>query len=628
MKTRDVILFPVVVLSSQWSFGQTSNISGIINSYYPVDKILPANDGVIVLNPAGLSQHDKIMIIQMKGASINTSNSASFGDTMSLNNAGNYEIATICSIQNDTIYLFFNLLNSYTISGKVQLVKFAEYSSAMVVDTVKALPWDNSTGTGGVIAISVDDDLTLNAPIYADSSGFRGGNIKLSNGTCGNGFPIPVANAYYYDANSLSPQNGGFKGEAIVDLVASQSGGRGAAANGGGGGNNHNNGGGGGANLSTGGRGGGNSSSAGCTSNLRGEAGKALSNWGGQKIFFGGGGGAGHANDGFVSSWGAGHGGGIIFISANNLISNISKISANGQSGGPALSDGASGGGAGGTIIMDIFNSYSGILTIEANGGSGGTENDGGNINRCYGGGGGGSGGAIYFNGSLPAVNITATAGAAGPETGRDAGCNAAVPALAGATGSINSFYTYARPFDPAGSCHSVLAVQVIYFSLSRKQDLVEIDCKLANPEEVRNILVQKWIEGLGWINLDTIIANDHVQEYKSMDASPLPGKNQYRLKVIEKDRSFIYSTVKQLYFSGLAEQYKIYPNPAGRQLTIAGKFPGGTSIRLYDLSGRLVMEKKSTVNNYEVKLELEGLASGIYVLRINDVVKKLIIDY
>ena len=142
----------------------------------------------------------------MKGATINTSNSISFGDTSSLNNAGNYEVATICSIEGDKVYMFFNLLNQYTISGKVQLVKFAEYSSAIVTDTIKAAPWNNATGTGGVIAISVKEDLTLNAPVYADSSGFRGGSFKLSSGSCGNGFPIPVANAYYYDANVLGPQ--------------------------------------------------------------------------------------------------------------------------------------------------------------------------------------------------------------------------------------------------------------------------------------------------------------------------------------------------------------------------------------------------------------------------------------
>lgn len=83
------------------------------------------------------------MIVQMKGASINTTAaSSSFGDTTALNEAGNYEIGTVCYIIGDSVFLFHNLLNTYnTTSGKVQLVQFAEYYAAEVIDTVKATPW-------------------------------------------------------------------------------------------------------------------------------------------------------------------------------------------------------------------------------------------------------------------------------------------------------------------------------------------------------------------------------------------------------------------------------------------------------------------------------------------------------
>jgi hypothetical protein len=35
------------------------------------------------------------------------------------------------------LFFFLNLVNQYTVSEKVQLVKFAEYYSANVIDTVK-----------------------------------------------------------------------------------------------------------------------------------------------------------------------------------------------------------------------------------------------------------------------------------------------------------------------------------------------------------------------------------------------------------------------------------------------------------------------------------------------------------
>ena len=244
------------------TYSQNTSISGVVNSYYSVTEIVPSKACVRVTNPSGLNYNDKVMLIQMKGASINTNaNSSSFGDTTSLNNAGDYELGRVCTVIGDSVFLIYMLLNQYTVSGKVQLVKIPQYVSATVVDTLKAAPWDNSTGTGGVLAVSVAEDLVLNQPISADSAGFKGGLFLLSDGDCSD---ISPANDYAYNANNLDPQDGAFKGEGVAIVGASVSGGRGAPANGGGGGHNHNNSGGGGATLSAGGLGGGTSSFTGC----------------------------------------------------------------------------------------------------------------------------------------------------------------------------------------------------------------------------------------------------------------------------------------------------------------------------------------------------------------------------
>src|SRR5258705_2946465 len=301
---------------------QTTNISGIVNTYHKVVEIIPAKACVRVANISGLNGNCRVMLVQMKGASIITTNTSTFGDTTSLNEAGNYEIGTVCYIIGDSVFLFHNLLNTYNYStGKVQLVQFAEYNSVNIIDTVKAASWDSVACTGGVIAIFATLDITLNAPIYADSSGNSGGVYYNNNATCN--IVLQAGTGYAYDITAATNLNGAYKGECVANIPATVNSAKGAPANGGGGGNNHNNSGGGGANLTTGGIGGGNSSSGptGCNvGNNWGRGGKALSSWGGTKIFMGGGGGAGHANNGSVLFNYGGNGGGIIFIWANNLI--------------------------------------------------------------------------------------------------------------------------------------------------------------------------------------------------------------------------------------------------------------------------------------------------------------------
>jgi len=589
-----------------------------------VVEVIPSKACVRLNTVAGLAHLQKTLLIQMKGATVNTTNSSSFGDTTSLNNAGNYEIAIICAINGDSVFMYHNFLNSYTVTGKVQLVKFAEYYSATVIDTVKASAWDNTSGTGGVIAISVSQDLTLNAPIYADSFGFKGGRYVLSNGTC---FNTPfAATGYIYNAANTSPQNGAAKGEGVYDFPAVQSGGRGAPANGGGGGNNHNNGGAGGANLSAAGKGGGNSSSAGCTTELHGLAGKALSSWGGKKLFPGGGGGAGHSNGAVTVSKGGGHGGGVILIQADNLIGNGYKITANGAKGGNAASDGASGGGAGGSIIMDV-NTYTGSVTIQANGGKGGDENDLGTTQRCYGAGGGGSGGVIYFTGSTPAVSISQAGGSAGLQFGGDPACNAAVPAASGLNGNIIPLYTLRQATDSSSYCLSIqpLAIRLIYFKIAAATSGIVLQWRVANPETIEEFTIEKIIDG-EWQPLSTLQATAGNQYYYYTDERPNAATNLYRIRMMERNSSLSYSPIRQLNWGQKNDRFTLYPNPASNQVMLTGDLSTTTIIRLFDASGKSTWEKKIVNNTGAINIDLSSLRAGVYFLQIENTVRKLVV--
>jgi len=625
MKVRlAIVMLSGFLLLILFSKAQSTNISGIINTYHSIVEIIPAKACIRVNNTTGLTTAETVMVIQMKGASVQTNNIASFGDTTALNNAGNYELGIICGIRGDSVFLFYKLLNNYSIADKVQLIGVPTYYSAVVTDSIKALPWNNATGTGGVIALSVDENLTLNAPIYADGSGFKGGAYMQSNGTCSN---IGAATGYIYNANTTNPQNGAFKGESVFDITnANQTGGRGAPANGGGGGNNHNNGGGGGANLAKGGDGGGNSSSTGCMTNLKGLGGKALSNWNGKKIYLGGGGGAGHSNN--TISIGGGNGGGIIFLRTKNLISNNKKISANGASGGGSVSDGAAGGGGGGTIILSVTN-YSGTLSLEGKGGNGGTANDGGNLKRCYGAGGGGGGGVIYFSGNIPAIPVAVTGGTAGPETGRDPACNAIVPAIAGNTGNTISNYSYITSLTPSNFCSFIpLPVGLIYFKaiVSGKQQIV-LQWNLSEPSADNHFVIERSSSLGNWSAITTIYSLPASRLYEFTDKDPIEGVSFYRLKIVDLDNSFSYSSLQQVNIIPVLERIRVYPNPAKDHIIVQGNLPAEADIKFLSAEGKLIFKKHLLTNHHSLQLNLPALTNGIYFLQVNNQVKKIIIQ-
>lgn len=410
-------LFFILILN--YSNAGAQVLSGIVNTYLKVDSVLNCAQKIKASNTTGFAIGDRVMLIQMQGASINTNNNILYGTVSNLGSCGNYEIFTVSNVTANAIFFTTTINRAYDVSKKVQLVKIATCANGSIaVSGVTGQPWNGTTG--GIIAIEATGILTLNGNIDASGIGFRGG---VPNTT---GFPwsnIYCGFADYY-TNSTSGLGAG-KGEGISDFILNQEYGRGCQANGGGGGNSVNAGGGGGANYGFGGIGG--DEVALCAAPLTGGQpgfGLLLNYTNAiNKVFMGGGGGAGQ-QDASLQATAGGNGGGIVFIRANNITASGGTILANGQSQTIVAGlDGGGGGGGGGAVLLDV-GTFTSFLNIVANGGSGGDVN--GPNPTCWGPGGGGGGGVIWKSGtgSFPAnVFASTNMGFSGTQTNSNSVC-------------------------------------------------------------------------------------------------------------------------------------------------------------------------------------------------------------
>ncbi|MBQ0769464.1 MAG: hypothetical protein KBT58_09240, partial [Bizionia sp.] len=158
-------LLSLFFISFSFTGSSQTSISGIVNSYASVISMnagacdpCDANctDTITVSDSASFSADDKALIIQMKGADLDTTNSSSGGSVTAINQAGNYEFFEIESISGNTITLKYPLVRSYNFSGQVQIVKIPNYNEVNITDTLTAPDWDTATGTGGVVALSAE----------------------------------------------------------------------------------------------------------------------------------------------------------------------------------------------------------------------------------------------------------------------------------------------------------------------------------------------------------------------------------------------------------------------------------------------------------------------------------------
>jgi hypothetical protein len=410
---------------------QAQSISGIVNTYHKVTGPEIINSGhniqISVDDASGLFPGQMLLMMQMKGAEINTGNNADFGSISDIGSAGNYELCLLNSI-NGNLVVLHSLQKSYNTSGAVQLIGIPTLNNAEVSGNITAPNWSDETGTGGVVALLDCGTLTLNAGINVNGRGFRGGAPADNSSSCG--------------ANVFSNGNSAFgiKGEGISSNLSSNNNrSKGRNANGGGGGIPNQSGGAGGSGFHAGGSGGrSNAVTFLCASDAkRAIGGIGLNNAGysiaNNRIFMGGGGGGATRNNSAQNA--AGNGGGIVIIGAQSILANDQIIAANGAhaniqfsqtcgTGVSGVEDGGGGGGGAGVILLDV-QEITGTLNLQVNGGNGASTRYGSpGADRFFGPGGGGGAGMVWLKHAelTNNLNISITGGLNG--VARDNACN------------------------------------------------------------------------------------------------------------------------------------------------------------------------------------------------------------
>jgi len=132
---------------------------------------------------------------------------------------------------------------------------------------------------------------------------------------------------------------------------------------------------------------------------------------------------------------------------------------------------------------------------------------------------------------------------------------------------------------------------------------------------------IQYW-ENIGFVNGNGTSSETH--SYSFQDANPLSGKYKYRLKQIDFDGTFEYSSIIEVEIVKpeifILDQN--YPNPFNPSTIITWQSPVSShqTLKIYDILGNevatLVNEYKSA-GNYEVEFDASKLSSGIYLYKL-----------
>lgn len=319
-------------ISAVFGSGSDSSLTISTNTIdSPIDSACSGtiNTNQLFANNASFAVGQKILILQMQGTGAGTKQQT----TIQAYDSTNHIITTI-----DALNFSYNSSGNNTAQVLVQKQYTNVTINASVTLTAKA--WNGTVG--GVLGILASGTFTNNGALVADGCGFRGGATTTS-------------------ASGQAFQGEGTGGPGIQSNVANGNGGGGGGN--GGSGSVKSNAGGSGGNSATGTQG-----TASTSGVAGGQAGQVAGATDLSSITMGGAGGAGGAQFGSATTGTlGGNGGGIIFITAVNIVNNGTITSAGEPGTAVTLSDTSGGSaGAGGSILFRCQTATLGSLTATA----------------------------------------------------------------------------------------------------------------------------------------------------------------------------------------------------------------------------------------------------------------------
>ena len=170
------------------------------------------------------------------------------------------------------------------------------------------------------------------------------------------------------------------------------------------------------------------------------------------------------------------------------------------------------------------------------------------------------------------------------------------------------------------GAGCGVLPLQWLGFNGWRKENVVQLNWRTANEQNTSHFDVERSADGARFTSIATKQAANRSGEhsYDLIDQSPLKGWNYYRLKQVDQNGRFVYSSVVRVRFDEGAG-IQLYPQPVTSTLqAVCDGMGEKITIQIFDASGKLCNQQRRQ-NRGTLSLDVSSLGSGVYWMLVSD---------
>ncbi|MEM9835208.1 MAG: T9SS type A sorting domain-containing protein, partial [Bacteroidota bacterium] len=166
------------------------------------------------------------------------------------------------------------------------------------------------------------------------------------------------------------------------------------------------------------------------------------------------------------------------------------------------------------------------------------------------------------------------------------------------------------------------LPVEFTDFEARKMGDQVALSWQTATETNNQGFYVEHATDGRTWQELGFIAGagtTRNEQSYSFIHRTPGQGENYYRLRQVDFDGQFDYSSVRIVQFDdGANPTISLFPNPVHESATIdlPAEHPAG-ELFIYDVNGRIILQQAIPSNQERLPFNLAHWPAGQYVARI-----------
>lgn len=169
--------------------------------------------------------------------------------------------------------------------------------------------------------------------------------------------------------------------------------------------------------------------------------------------------------------------------------------------------------------------------------------------------------------------------------------------------------------FGPSISNQIILPVTLLAFNVSSVQAGVLLQWATASEQHNKGFEIERSTDAVNWKKIGFHASkagngNSVLQlKYSYTDHQPAAGTNYYRLKQVDDDGQYEYSTIQLIKFNAV-NPVIIYPNPAKDNISIRG-LSGNETVQIYDVAGRKVKQIINRVT--QLHIGITDLSEGVF---------------